>query len=226
MDFALKGDFSLYELAEFIIDSIGFHFDHCFEFCDNPDSPYKSRERYTLFADIGEGEGEPGVQRTSMADVFSEGRTMLLLFDYGDDWEFPLTCTGVREVEGKRRSKKVLATDGQPPVQYPDIDDEWEDGDDETEDDESADSSTVDQELIDQAVLAMLYLNMATSASAGPGRAWKSLDWDSLDRLHAKGLISNPSSKAKSVMLSERGLALAETAFNDLLRRKPRNRPN
>jgi hypothetical protein len=35
--------------------------------------------------------------------------------------------------------------------------------------------------------LALLYLGLHDDH-----RAWKSFDWDALDRLHDKGLISNP----------------------------------
>jgi hypothetical protein len=44
---------------------------------------------------------------------------------------------------------------------------------------------------------------------AGDHRAWKSHDWDALDRLHAKEHISDPKSKAKSLVLSEEGERLA-----------------
>jgi hypothetical protein len=44
-------------------------------------------------------------------------------------------------------------------------------------------------------------------------RAWKGFDWDCLDRLHARGLISDPKSKAKSVVLSDDGARLAEELF-------------
>ena len=71
-----------------------------------------------MFADIGEGEGEPGVKKTLVADVFHEGRKMLFHFDYGDAWMFLLTCTDVRESAAKRRFKKVLARKGKPPKQY------------------------------------------------------------------------------------------------------------
>ena len=121
-DFVLGGKFSLYDLAEFIIKTVGFDFDHAFEFCDNLKNPYRSKERYTLFADIREGEGEPGVKGTFVADVFRRGRKMMFHFDYGDDWMFLLTCTEVKESAAKRRFKKVLSTKGSPPVQYPDCD--------------------------------------------------------------------------------------------------------
>ena len=42
--------------------------------------------------------------------------------------------------------------------------------------------------------LVLLYLTLHDGA-----RAWKSFDWESLNRLHAKGLIADPITKAKSV---------------------------
>jgi hypothetical protein len=71
---------------------------------------------------------------------------------------------------------------------------------------------------IDEAVLALLYL---TSFAEGKGalaltRAWKGLDWEALDRLHKKGLISDPKKKAKSVVLSQEGRQLSEELFRRL----------
>jgi hypothetical protein len=59
----------------------------------------------------------------------------------------------------------------------------------------------LDEERIDDAVLALLYLGLHDEF-----RAWKGFDWNAMDRLHAKGLISDPKSKAKSVVFSEEGL--------------------
>ena len=36
-------------------------------------------------------------------------------------------------------------------------------------------------------------------------RAWKGQDWETMERLHEKGYISDPKSKAKSVVMSEEG---------------------
>jgi Domain of unknown function (DUF6429) len=70
----------------------------------------------------------------------------------------------------------------------------------------------LDFERIDDAVLALLHLGLHDSF-----RAWKGFDWDALDRLHKKGMIENPRSKAKSVVFTEEGLrrsqALLETMF-------------
>jgi hypothetical protein len=64
---------------------------------------------------------------------------------------------------------------------------------------------------IDDAVLALLLLGLHEQ-----NRAWKSFDWDAMNRLHAKGLISDPISKAKSVVLTEEGLGKAEALMQVL----------
>jgi len=68
-----------------------------------------------------------------------------------------------------------------------------------------------DTTKLDEVVLALLYFNAHTDH--GVTRAWKGFDWDTLDRLHAQGFISNPKSKAKSVVLSEEGARRAEELF-------------
>jgi hypothetical protein len=44
-----------------------------------------------------------------------------------------------------------------------------------------------------------------------------------MDRVHAKGLISNPLGKAKSVMLTEQGLKEAEHLRGELFGKEPRH---
>jgi hypothetical protein len=57
-----------------------------------------------------------------------------------------------------------------------------------------------DEDKIDEMVLALLRLGLHEES-----RVWKSHDWDAMDRLHAKGYISDPQGKAKSVVLTEEG---------------------
>jgi hypothetical protein len=68
-----------------------------------------------------------------------------------------------------------------------------------------------DATKLDEVVLALLHFNAYTDH--GVTRAWKGFDWDSLDRLHAQGFISDPKSKAKSVVLTEEGARLAQELF-------------
>ena len=44
----------------------------------------------------------------------------------------------------------------------------------------------------DEAVLALLYLGIHERYPTVGARAWKSFDWEALNRLHGKGLISDP----------------------------------
>ncbi|CAN5897215.1 DUF6429 family protein [soil metagenome] len=70
-----------------------------------------------------------------------------------------------------------------------------------------------DQQKLDDIVLALLHLN--SFPDHGMSRAWKGFDWDSMNRLHEAGLISDPRSKAKSVVLSEEGARQAEALFEE-----------
>ena len=68
-----------------------------------------------------------------------------------------------------------------------------------------------DTAKIDEAVLALLYLGRHDG-----DRTWKGFDWDAMGRLHEKGYITNPMSKAKSVVLTEEGVQASERAFRRL----------
>ena len=72
----------------------------------------------------------------------------------------------------------------------------------------------IDTDRIDEAVLALLYLGLHDN-----GRAWKGFDWDAMNRLHEKGMISNPVGKAKSVVFIEEGEREAERLFHKLFGR-------
>ncbi|MBE7544127.1 MAG: DUF6429 family protein [Bryobacteraceae bacterium] len=69
----------------------------------------------------------------------------------------------------------------------------------------------IDEEKIDQATLALLFLTLHDG-----DRAWKGHDWETLNRLHAKGFIHDPVSKAKSVAFTPEGLAGARRLFEEM----------
>ena len=71
-----------------------------------------------------------------------------------------------------------------------------------------------DEDKVDEALLALLYLNLFEDRWGV--RAWKSMPWEAMDRLQEKGLIGDPKSKAKSVVLTEEGLIAAEEVFRKL----------
>lgn len=69
-----------------------------------------------------------------------------------------------------------------------------------------------DPSRMDEAVLALL-----AACLFDTNRSWKGFDFDSMNRLHAAGYISNPVGKQKSVRLTDegiqRGSALARRLF-------------
>jgi hypothetical protein len=78
--------------------------------------------------------------------------------------------------------------------------------------------SDVDYDKVDDCTLALLYL--VTSEDKYGARAWKSFDWDTMNRLHEKGYICDPKSKAKSVSLREEGLLRSRELFEQLFGRR------
>ena len=114
---AISSHITLHGLAEHIIDTIGFDFDHAFGFYDNLRNPYQSKEKYTLFADLGEPEdNEPGVSSALMATntksagiakvslisrkslIGADYRILQLTFKVNGDWPsvIPVSVTKIR----------------------------------------------------------------------------------------------------------------------------------
>ncbi len=77
------------------------------------------------------------------------------------------------------------------------------------------DGHELDTEKIDDTVLALLALTMC-----GDDRAWKGHDWDTLSRLHEKGMIYDPVGKAKSVALTPEGMERCNKLFDSMFVRK------
>jgi len=74
----------------------------------------------------------------------------------------------------------------------------------------------LDTDKIDQAVLALLALGRHEG-----NRAWKAFDWESMGRLYAKGYITDPASKAKSVLFTEDGARESQRLLRVLFARQP-----
>jgi len=72
----------------------------------------------------------------------------------------------------------------------------------------------LDTDKIDQAVLALLSLGRHDGY-----RVWKSFDWEVMNRLHAKGYITDPVSKARSVLLTEKGARESARLLRELFGR-------
>ncbi len=70
------------------------------------------------------------------------------------------------------------------------------------------DWDSIDWDRVDEAVLALMLLGVHQG-----WRTWKGFDWKVLDRLHEKGFITDPKSKAKSVIFTEEGLKESQRVF-------------
>jgi hypothetical protein len=70
-----------------------------------------------------------------------------------------------------------------------------------------------DKDKVDEYTLALLLLVSHDREEGYGARAWKGFDWETMNRLHEKGYISNPVSKAKSVIMTEEGYKKATELF-------------
>ncbi len=73
-----------------------------------------------------------------------------------------------------------------------------------------------DESKVDEVVLALLHLNAFRDKNVT--RAWKTFDWDAMNSLYERGLIADPRSKAKSVILTEEGNMKARELFEKYFR--------
>jgi hypothetical protein len=69
----------------------------------------------------------------------------------------------------------------------------------------------IDEAKLEETVLALLYLTSFGKKSEL--RAWKGHDWSVMNSLHEKGYISNPATKAKSVLFTEEGAKRSKELF-------------
>lgn len=76
------------------------------------------------------------------------------------------------------------------------------------------------KDKVDDATLALMYLGAWRQKKDFPMSAWKSFDWDTMDRLYEKGYISDPKSKAKSIRMSDEGFQRAEQLFEQMFGEK------
>ena len=70
-----------------------------------------------------------------------------------------------------------------------------------------------DKDKVDEYTLALLLLVSHNREEGFGARAWKGFDWETMNRLHEKGFITNPVGKAKSVGMTEEGYKKAKELF-------------
>ncbi|HSO51268.1 MAG TPA: plasmid pRiA4b ORF-3 family protein [Actinomycetes bacterium] len=119
----LAVDQTLAELGECILAAFGFEDDHLWSFFLSG-RPWDRASEYARLPDPPVGDRKRGV-RVGAAPPREE---FLFLFDYGDEWHFGVRLVRTGEVEPGARYPRVVASQGQAPPQYLDLDeeDDWD----------------------------------------------------------------------------------------------------
>lgn len=131
-DIEVDGSQSLHKLAEAIVKAFGFDFDHAFGFYSGLTrrGMFSKKPRYELFADMGNADDDVlGVKKTKIGEAFPAlGHKMTFLFDYGDEWLFRVTFKEAGIKAAKTTYPRVVSSKGEAPEQYPDPDEDDDDG--------------------------------------------------------------------------------------------------
>ena len=131
-DIEVEASTSLYRLAKAITTAFGFDFDHAFGFYSGltPAKLTRVDPRYELFADMGEANpGVLSVKKTKVSQAFPAiGHSLIFLFDYGDEWRFRVSLKEMGTKLPKVRYPRIVTSRGNAPSQYPDPDEEMDDG--------------------------------------------------------------------------------------------------
>jgi hypothetical protein len=131
-DIEIEPSKSLYRLAEAVVKAFDFDFDHAFGFYSGltPAKLMRVDPRYELFADIGEADvGVLSVKKTKVSQAFPKiGHTLFFLFDYGDDWHFRVSLKEAGTKQPKVRYPRIVTIRGNAPPQYPDPEEDIDDG--------------------------------------------------------------------------------------------------
>jgi hypothetical protein len=123
----LAADQTLAELGEAIPAAFGFDDDHLWSFFLSG-KPWDRPSEYARLPDPPIGGRKRGAGDLRVGDAPAR-REFLFLFDYGDEWHFGVKLVRTGEVEPGARYPRVLASQGEAPPQYPDLDDEDDDWD-------------------------------------------------------------------------------------------------
>lgn len=123
-DIAIKPSASLYSLAEAVINSFNFDFDHCFGFF-SADFKYPfyhdAKRQYELFTDIPDVEptGAGSVEKTVIGKVWrKKGDKMIMLFDYGDMWWFTVCLQDIGQLKRGKKYPYAVKKESMSPQQY------------------------------------------------------------------------------------------------------------
>ena len=141
---AVRGNQTLDDLHEAIFDAFDRYDEHLYSFYF-PKPGAKMSRRYGMRDGIEyaspemlEADGpfsDPDVPNASKTKIngltLKPKQVFYYLFDYGDEWWHEITVEAVDAPQEKGKYPRVLNTRGASPPQYPDIEDNYEDDEDE-----------------------------------------------------------------------------------------------
>jgi Plasmid pRiA4b ORF-3-like protein len=119
----LTADQTLADLGHAIPLAFGFDDPHLWSFFLSG-KPWDRTSEYALPADDPFGDPKQAADVLAVSKVPADGE-FLFLFDYGDEWHFGVKLTGTGQSTRPGTSyPHLVATHGDAPPQYPEIDDE------------------------------------------------------------------------------------------------------
>jgi Plasmid pRiA4b ORF-3-like protein len=122
----LAADQTLADLGGYIPPAFGFDDDHLWSFFLSG-KPWDRASEYARLPDPPGGRRKRGADDLRVRDAPTK-KELLFLFDYGDEWHFGVKLARTGEVEPGARYPRVVASQGQAPPQYPELDheDDWD----------------------------------------------------------------------------------------------------
>jgi hypothetical protein len=118
----LAADQTLAKLGERIPAAFGFDDDHLWSFFLSG-KPWDRASEYARLPEPPIGGRKRGAGDLRVRETPAE-KEFLFLFDYGDEWHFGVKLVRTGEAEPGAVYPRVVASQGQAPPQYPDLDDE------------------------------------------------------------------------------------------------------
>jgi hypothetical protein len=119
----LTANQTLADLGDAIPLAFGFDDPHLWSFFLSG-KPWDRNSEYALLADDPFGDPKQAAHDLPVSKAPAD-KEFLFLFDYGDEWHFGVKLVGTgQQTRPGARYPRLVATDGQAPQQYPEIDDE------------------------------------------------------------------------------------------------------
>jgi hypothetical protein len=110
------------QFAFAIINAFEFEFDHAYGFYNNED--YTRSTASFVLEGFQYNDNSYLLENHTIEDLYKEDTNWILLYDYGDQWEYILELLEESETEFEDLTPKIIDSKHDAPLQYPDYDEE------------------------------------------------------------------------------------------------------